>query len=55
VRVWDERFKAHVGGGGRQGSWWLVIGIGRIFMLAILGVIFALAFAFPSLFVAGRM
>jgi hypothetical protein len=43
-------YNEHVTGGGRKGSWWMVIGVSMLTVLAVLGVLFAIALAAPSLF-----
>jgi hypothetical protein len=53
-KVFGLRFEAHVASGGRRGSWWLVIGIGLLFLLALIGVLFAMAFVLARLNPGGR-
>ena len=43
-------YNKHLTEGGRKGSWWVVIGVGLLAVLALAGVAFAIAFAAPSLF-----
>jgi hypothetical protein len=46
-------YNEHLTGGGRKGSWWMVIGVSLLALLILIGVGFAIAFAVPSLF-AGK-
>ena len=52
--VFGPRFDKHISDGGPRGSWWFVVGVSLITVLAVLGaaigVLFALMWAMPSLF-----
>jgi hypothetical protein len=44
-------YSKHLTESGRKGSWWMVIGVSLLAALIFIGVVFAIAFAVPSLFV----
>jgi hypothetical protein len=48
--LFNTSYNEHVSRGGRKGPWWLVIVVSTLTGLALLGVVFAIAFAAPSLF-----
>ena len=45
----DGPYKRHIGDGGSQGSWWVVIGVGVLALFAIIGMAFAMFYLFPSI------
>ena len=51
--LFKDTYNKHLAGGGRKGSWWMVIGVSLFALLTFIGVAFAIAFAVPSLF-AGK-
>jgi hypothetical protein len=45
-RVQGEAINRHIAAGGQLGSWWKVVGVGLLCLAVILGIIFAIVFAF---------
>jgi len=43
-------YEKHLTEGGRRGSWWVVIGVSLLALLALLGVVLAVGFSVPSVF-----
>jgi hypothetical protein len=43
-------YDKHLAGGGRQGSWWMVVAVSVHAILVILGIAIAIALAVPSVF-----
>jgi hypothetical protein len=43
-------YRQHLTAGGRTGSWWSVLGVSLLAVLILVGILFALVFAAPSMF-----
>lgn len=49
--LFKDPYNKHLTDGGRKGSWWMVIGVTLLAAVALVGVVLAVAYALPSLFV----
>ncbi len=48
--LFKSAYSTHLSGGGRKGSWWMVIGVSLLAALILMGIAFATALAIPGLF-----
>ena len=48
--LFKASYQQHLAAGGREGSWWRVIGVSVLALLTLMGVLFVIALAAPGLF-----
>ena len=48
--LFKTSYQQHLAAGGREGSWWRVIGVSVLALLTLTGVLFVIALAAPGLF-----